>query len=443
MFGLFSPRCPLGPREQVWVERGMARLIDVIGLERMRQTPVLTLDDLSEVVRVEPISAAAVAERVGRQLPFPIAGIEWLEEPDLEGRQVAYYRPGQPPIGVVPHQLQQTAEERVAAVARCLCEHALSVGTVTITSPFAPDLLAVIAGLGLFGANRPDSIQDLAVEATLGVRRRRLLPSRMSGYALALREWLCEQEDSALPAALRLDAREPFVQGRKYLRKRRPVVWDVAQDRLRTFATAPAIDDVCRRLRHREAAAQINAMADLVEFQLTDARCLQELAGLVHDPSDEVREELIQSIATLNTSSAELGEVLIMLCDDAVTSVRARAALAVGTIQTVPADAEEALRTLLRDAEPAACAAAAEALLRFPAGLEDERPRLFRVLRQQLARCDYERVERFLQRLQAHCPHAARVITEEFSGHEDDSWRQMLLESLEGLTIEAAAPTTP
>jgi hypothetical protein len=80
--------------------------------------------------------------------------------------------------------------------------------------------------------------------------------------------------------------------------------------------------------------------------------------------------------------------------------------------------------------------AAAESLVCFPEGLTEERPRVFRILRQQLARCNYDSVDRFVRRLQESALDAASVIEQEFSDSGEATWRQILLQSLETSSSE-------
>ena len=241
MFGLFAPRCPIGPRERVWVERGIGRLVDVLGLEWVRGTPVLTLDDLQDVLSVEPIAASAVAERLAPQFPFPVEGIDWLEEPDIAGQIVAGYVGGDPPTGVVPHQPSQTPELRTALVARCLAEHAAgdATGVRSRGTPHADGSRpAERVGRRRIVSGQLDYSREVATSQRVDSwfhQRQAFMPSRQFGYAMAVRCFLCGESSPPWSSELRLDAREPFEQGLKFLRKRRPVSWDASRDALRSF----------------------------------------------------------------------------------------------------------------------------------------------------------------------------------------------------------------
>lgn len=436
MFGLFAARCPVGPRERVWIERGIAQLVDIVGLEWLRRTPVLTLDDLQEVVSVEPISAAHLAERMAPHFPWPVDGIQWLEEPDLTGATTAGYFPGKPPMGIVPHQPAQTAETRTAIVARCLCEHALTsreeFRSLLHTSAAAVDLLGILAGVGLFGANAAlaDGSASGCGTGSRAPSGPAFMPSRQSGYALAVRCFLCNETSADWTSQLRLDAREPFELGLKFLRKNRPVVWDDSRDTLRSFRNPPDVADVARHLHDRQPAVQINALFDVQGYRLSDESLYREIGNLVHDNSDDVREETIRTIAQLNADSSELGEALIILCEDRTPRVRSLAALTLGDVSHPPGAAVDTLRELTGDAEPIVSAAAAEALLSFPDEIADDRPRLFRVLRQQLARCNYESVDRFVRRLNSTVADAGSIIEQEFAGADNETWREILLQSI-------------
>lgn len=435
MFGLFAPKCPVGPRERVWVERGSAELIDRLGLDWVRRTPVITGDQLGDLLRQEPIAAAEIAGRLQDQFPFAVAGIEWVEDPDISGQQLIHYLPGDQPAGIVPHQPGQSAEQRVSHVVRILCEHALQTAPELRERqdvvPLALDLLGVLAAIGLFPANT--STFSAATAGAIGTWRlaqaQQMMPSRLFGYAFAVRSWLCE-DPSEWSTLLRLDAREPLQRGLKFLGKQPPVIWDRSRDALRSFRSPPPTDEVARDLHHRDAARQINALYDVIAFGIQDETIDDEIGHLVHDPAGDVREEAIRTIVLLNRNAPAHAEALTMLADDAQPRIRALAARAIGDVQHPPHDSVETLRNLTSDPEPVVSTAAAESLLAFPEGRSEDRSRVFRVLRQQLARCNYESVDRFMQRLSSTVPDAEQLIAQEFAGSEEESWRQLLLESL-------------
>src|SRR5690606_6131478 len=112
MFGLFSPRCPISPRERVQVERGLGRLVDTLGLEWVRGTRVLVPDDLQDVLSREPVAAADLAASLAKQFPFALEGITWSEPVDISGEVAAGYSSGEPATAVVPHQPSQSSDER-------------------------------------------------------------------------------------------------------------------------------------------------------------------------------------------------------------------------------------------------------------------------------------------------------------------------------------------
>ena len=53
------------------------------------------------------------------------------------------------------------------------------------------------------------------------------------------------------------------------------------------------------------------------------------------------------------------------------------------------------------------------------------------MLRQQLAQCNYDSVDRFMHRLNRTATNAVRIIEQEFAGADDESWRKLLLQSVE------------
>lgn len=437
MFGLFSPRCPISPRERVQVERGLGRLVDTLGLEWVRGTRVLVPDDLQDVLSREPVAAADLAASLARQFPFAIEGITWSEPVDISGEVAAGYSSGEPATAVVPHQPSQSSDERTAIVARCLCEHALNTRAELRGIGDRPaggvDLLGVLAGLGAITANAklPQGSPSQVRWAGPFHQRSVYLPARQLGYALALRATLTD-DPAEWSSWLRLDAREPFELGRKFLSRQRPVCWDAARDALRSFRGPLPDDEVVRRLRKRESAVQIDALCEVQDFHLAAEAILHRVAQLVHDSSQEVREEALRTIVLLDTESADLADALIILCSDHSPRIRSLAVLGLGEVSHRSADALETVRSLTRDSESIVSTAAAQSLLSFPEGLAEEGPQLFRVLRQQLARCDYDGVDRFIRRLALCTANAAGMIQQEFAGDEDETWRTMLLDSLNG-----------
>lgn len=439
MFGLFSPRCPVSPRERVAVERGLGRLVDLLDREWVRRTVVMTRDDFAEILQTEPIAAGDLATRMEGQFPFPVNELNWVEEPDLAGQAASGYVPGETPTGVVPHQPGQSPEQRVALVARCLCQHAASsrpeLQDAAHQLPLAVDLLAVLSGLGVFAANSSGPAGTASC-GTSSQTPQLFMPSRQFGYALAVRCFLCDESSASWADQLRPDAREPFELGLKFLRKRRPVIWDAARDDLRSFRNPPPAEEVLNRLRNRDVAIRLNALCDIAEYATEEPAILREVEHLLHDHSDDVREEAIGAIVRLDSQHKGLNETLLFFAEDRSVRVRRRAAAALGTVSHPPENTIETLSQLTSDAEPGVSAAAAESLLAFPEGLSDHRPRVFRVLRQQLARCNYDSVDRFMHRLQALPVDAASLIRQEFASEEEETWQHLLLQSL-----EAAGPS--
>ena len=195
MFGLFGSRPPLAPFEKAWTEYRMNWLATHFGADRLLETPTLppdyagiptvsNFDEANELLKFLQTWMKIEECKLRLQLYSSVVSPDSIEGPDDLSD-----------ASVVEIQEDDFAhrDTLVAAMARGLSaaaihEHGLTEQLVGDNN-WTTELLPAYLGLGAFAANA--TIEDNAVSGG-SMSRRGVLPSRIFGYAMALRTYVKE-----------------------------------------------------------------------------------------------------------------------------------------------------------------------------------------------------------------------------------------------------------
>lgn len=232
MFSWFRPRCPIDLRNKVWVEYRLQQLIDRIGETELRRYPVLipTANDLPEIAPAQKGHLEDLLCRLCEHLRITRQGIDLQIVAPSSVPDTAENAPG-----------TDTRETRTIRLYRDLLDKPALLVSTLIHELLRDRLLreGILRGdesdlehltdlsACLFGCGIPLANSTLAFESeTTGTYskwqmwRTGYLNALDLGYALAVLQW--RNEETEIPEwtrLLRLDARETFVRGLKYLRR--------------------------------------------------------------------------------------------------------------------------------------------------------------------------------------------------------------------------------
>lgn len=232
MFSWFRPRCPIDLRNKVWVEYRLQQLIDRIGETELRRYPVLipTANDLPEIAPAQKGHLEDLLCRLCEHLRITRQGIDLQIVDPSSVPDTAENAPG-----------TDTRETRTIRLYRDLLDKPALLVSTLIHELLRDRLLreGILRGdesdlehltdlsACLFGCGIPLANSTLAFESeTTGTYskwqmwRTGYLNALDLGYALAVLQWRnWETEIPEWTRLLRLDARETFVRGLKYLRR--------------------------------------------------------------------------------------------------------------------------------------------------------------------------------------------------------------------------------
>ena len=357
MFGLFGSSPPLAPFEKAWTEYRMNWFASHFGASRLLETPTLppdysgiptvsNFDQAQDLLKFLQTWMKIESCSLKLQLYSNVVSPDSIKGPDDSKSST-----------VVEIQEDDFAhrDTLVAAMARGLAkaaikEHGLAEQLVGDNN-WTTELLPAYLGLGAFSANATveDSSFSNGSYSEWNMSRRGVLPSRIFGYAMALRTFVKGDDDYPWSVHLRQDAAVAFDKGMKYLKKTGDTTFD--RDRLEQ---PPETNTLISDLENGSAARQINALWDL--SQRVEAKALRpdnDLGELVlsrlHHRETDVRASAIRVLPNFVRNEPALLEVCEALGDHK-PDVRAEAARIAGLFTGIDDESMvESLMTALAD----------------------------------------------------------------------------------------------
>lgn len=361
MFSWFRPRCPIDLRNKVWVEYRLQQLIDRIGETELRRYPVLipTANDLPEIAPAQKGHLEDLLCRLCEHLRVTRQGIDLQIVDPSSVPDTAENAPG-----------TDTRETRTIRLYRDLLDKPALLVSTLIHELLRDRLLreGILRGdesdlehltdlsACLFGCGIPLANSTLAFESeTTGTYskwqmwRTGYLNALDLGYALAVLQWRNgETEIPEWTRLLRLDARETFVRGLKYLRstgdcwlspwgesrslqasrrnrlqrsqtdtERLASLWDIGASGVRVNP-----EDLLPLLRHREASIRLAACEALYR---TPARpeFRDDLYSTTSDEHGAVRGAAIATFLKCYPADGNVTRIVVQgLSDSNIEAVR-------------------------------------------------------------------------------------------------------------------------
>ena len=422
MFGWLRPKPPLNSLEKAWTETRLRSLIDHVGRDVwLRTRMVLTNREfLAEAGSLQGDPARLAATLRG-YLPVPLQSSS-LPSPtscataEGSGCGSCGCDASQPKSPESEEDIQVTIAETV----RELCRSALAEQQCNASSDddrtVMADLASVVAGFGIFSAN--------------AALRRRTLPVRVWGYALALQACMRDDAVEEWKQYLREDPMLHFNAAQRYLsRNGEPRLMRRQLDGPRG---ARPLDAIVGQLREGSASQKIAAIWELAALGSGSAPVLDELLGCSHDRDVHVRAEVLGALGAVGTVSQEVMERLGDGLHDLHESVRASSASSLGRLGTPPADLLNDLAEAVCDSSAVVSGRAVEAVARIGPSADVALPALLRTLRTALVACSDERALKVFHSIQAIVPDArARVL--DYLDESDHDLRHAALDLLEHL----------
>lgn len=441
MFSWFRPRCPIDLRSKVWVEYRLRYLIDRIGAAEIRRYPVLipTANDLPEIAPAQQGHLEDLLWRLCEQLRIERQGIDLQlidvlsMEASSAGALGLYLRDSRN-IRLRRDLLDQPARLLSTLIHELLHDRLLREGILNGDEndhEQMTDLSACLFGCGIPLANSTFTFlsETTGTYSQWQMWRSGYLTSLDFGYALAvLHWWRGEEEIPTWVKLLRLDARETFTKGLKYLRltgdcwlpqlggtdslhvsrknrlktsqtdtQRLGALWDIVASGVRVDP-----EDVLPLLQHREASIRLAACEALYRTP----------------PQPEIRDELFSTTGDEHGAVRGAAIAAFLKCfsnDTNVTRVVVRG------LDDLSLDAVRSTLYALQESQI------------WNAEIQDS---LLKAFTRSLGRVTGGEVTDYLRVLLLHVPSLEKVLRRRFSGPENRSELVTILECLEMLQDE-------
>ncbi len=231
MFSWFRPRCPIDLRSKVWVEYRLRYLIDRIGSSELRRYSVLipTANDLPEIAPAQKGHLEDLLWRLCEHLRIDRRGIDLQviapsEMSALASNAVGLYSQESRTIRLRNDLLDKPAQLLSTLIHELLHDRLLREGILRGDEndhEQLTDLSACLFGCGIPLANATITFESetTGTYSQWQIWKVGYLNSLDFGYALAVLHWWNGEDD--IPdwtRLLRLDARETFKSGLKFLR---------------------------------------------------------------------------------------------------------------------------------------------------------------------------------------------------------------------------------
>lgn len=449
MFGLFKAKPPLGPKEKAWTEHRMCWLAEKFGMSRLLETPTLVpnYDGIPAVSNYE--EAEKLLDFLRTWMKIQAANVRLQVHGDVvDPASIGSYNDDEDStIIVIKQEDFEHRDTLVAAMGVGLAKQAIAESgfhkELNTDGGWTVELLPVFLGLGVFPSNATvkDSYFDSGSWSSWSVSRRGNLPSRMFGYALALRSAIRADTSTEWSASLRPDAQIAFEDGMKYLSKTNDSVFSRESEKRPRDRTS--IESLMDELDKGSPSRKISAMWELAsraaqtEFQANN-KVSDRLFDAIRHKEPDVREAAADTMPYYDRTQHSAQE----LCDalnDSNSTVRAAAARALGAYvgvedETVVHD----LTNAIKDDSRKVVYAAGQSLSRFGESADSATKMILKRLRRAMVDCSDDEAIMFMWALRAIVGDPREQLNEFFSD-ADSEYLQDALGILEQLELEPAA----
>jgi HEAT repeat protein len=392
LFGWPKPKCPVGLREKAWIEMRLRWLGEQFGVERLARGEVIlpTEQYFPADFDQTPAAARALLDRVCSFMgvgPTQVDLVVHRQEEMIGAAGV--YEPGVIHLAE-PHLADPTV--LVTVLAHELTHHILFTRKLLGKDPdreWTTDLLAVTSGFGIFLANA--AVQEKHYRMGRwnwwSVGRLGYMPSRMTGYALALLAWLRNESNPAWAGFLRQDAADAFRGGLHYLDRTDDSL--LRPDNLHNYDRNPSIHRLLAQLEDGSGSQAVAALWELAQRGPVAGEAVEAVAHCLTDRRPAIRAEAARTLAELGpTGEAAIGP-LVNAVYDREDEVGAAATYALGQLHAQPETVVPVLMDRLDDPRRRdTIETAAWALAQFGPAAVPALPRLLTVLRSQLGYCE-------------------------------------------------------
>ncbi|MBT5018297.1 hypothetical protein OAF98_02300 [Planctomicrobium sp.] len=439
----FNAKCPLPLRERVWIETKFAWLIENLGKETMLGGALL-MPDSSDFPEFKDLTKESIRPLFEQLIYFlrieQEVELRILSNDEAQDDAVLFEKTNYGGIITVPESAVSNGTRLISSLSRdfsriILVDEGFLTGDETDLEPIV-DLTTVFYGLGLFGANAclQEQYEDNVVYFQWSMKRERALSSQEFGYALSLYCWLRNESPGDWVNGLRLDARETFVRGLKFLRK---------SDTHLILERRPASIDLPgyweQRLTSRSDALKLNALWEMSEY---GKPLPQFLVPCIREQLLHLENCIVLAALELLTLQTEIAIEITPEIFDCVahnsSSISLKALDVLGSIPRSERAQEVIYDILFRSRSHELRVRAVELLLEESAPDKAEKTVDYILVDLRIAMTNQaeEVAGVLLSFLNQITDDTEQIITERFLHTEDDEWHRELLEILEVVQAE-------
>ena len=400
MFDLFSAKCPVETYEKAWTESRMRWLADQFGIDRMLRAQVVvpTGEFFPEPFEHSFESVRRLMDRLCGYMAIDSAtlGLEICDDDQLPGAAGHYDPNGQTTIRIAESQLHDP--ERLVATLVHELSHEILLGGGLLKRTIADhewitDLLPVFLGIGIFGANATvrHEVKQVGGGYRWKIGKQGYLTSRVFGYAFALFAFMREEDEPDWASHLRPDARTPFREGMRFLRKSEDCFFH--PNTIRLNRERLSTDQLAFRLKSVSPTVRLSSLWEFKERSECGPSIVTAVATCLDDRDPAISSAAAETLATFGSAASSAGPRLIGALSDHRDQMRISAVRALGALRCDPNNVVPELVALLDDPNSKVAVEAALALGQFGESASPSIRRILTVMQIALNRCNHALVD--------------------------------------------------
>lgn len=436
MLGIFRAKAPLDIREKVWTETRFAWLIGHFGQNRLRDSLDAPIGDFFPAsFDGSDASVRQLYEQVCKRMGTSpsVLPLQVLRDDDAEEEGAQCGTGGccgvrMPEVG---EEVQTLATLARQTAAHLLADYEPRTGNLD-DSAYVGELLLVLLGLGAIPSSAPASMPDrVANWNRWTINQLGNTPSRILGYAMALRCWLRGEAGLRDSSGLNADTRSAFTKGLKYVNKTGDSL--IHPDNVHRPNTDPGVGQLIEQLKHESATFRLAAAWGLGDRGAVPRDAIGNLTECLIDSHAGIRAAAVQALRLVDDPAHAPANVMIDLQADRSAEVRAAATVALATLGT-PLDARsvagethsDRLTDLMRDEVTRVRLAAAFALGQYGESARPIADILVAPLKKAVVQCSAEQIRLLVQSLESIVPDVTEFLAAHWSHDEAGDLSQIL-----------------
>lgn len=433
----FKPRSPIALSQKVNAERRFAASARMLGQQRLGNCTVLVPQDFDPVITATDLDSLPqkLADFIHSRFPLQDQKLNvqwWDEQADISYSLNDLYAMKLQADGVAEVVIHPELKEfpyRLVAVLAAACAELLVQKESLVSGPLPIGMcetLPVMFGFGPVMANAAlfeRSDLDLTIDkweaSTAGT-----INALEYGFSMALADWSLNMNYGEVVEALRLDAKETYTQGYKFLQKTSDCYFDS------NVFDVPSLSDVTQtrtRLAHPSQSTRLGTLQDLMLQEAIPDALADSVAEQIRHHEEQIQIAGAYALARCTNLSRNLHDDLLITAETAPVALKRAAISSMRPGYENDPVVVESMTELLGKADASTATVVASTLLKYSDYPDNLEASLLRALRRMVLKLGTNELQTGLQLLLRVCSDPKDTLTQQF---EDDPSAQSIFEQL-------------